>query len=168
MPGHFPRRNRIISGLSLGTLVVEASMKSGSLITAGLAVEQGRDVFAIPGSIHNPLSKGGHNLIRSGAKLVETVEDILEELKNHIDPNMLNSSHEIATNTQQHDEMDPELDPEHKKILDNMGHGPIGIDALIERCGLEAEVVSSILLILELNEQVSHHGNGIYVRCNFV
>lgn len=162
MPGHFPRRNRIISGLSLGTLVVEASMKSGSLITARLANEQGREVFAIPGSIHNPLSKGGHTLIRNGAKLVETVEDILEELKHYIDPNILKSNNEIAASTAQQDE----LDPQHEKILNNMGHEPISIDSLIDRCGLEVEVVSSILLILELNDQVSNHGNGIYMRRN--
>ena len=162
LPGHFPRRNRIISGLSLGILVVEASMKSGSLITARLANEQGREVFAIPGSIHNPLSKGGHALIRSGAKLVETVEDILEELKHHIDLNSLNSDHETITKNNQKSA----LDPEHENILNSMGHEPISIDTLIERSGLEVEVVSSILLILELNNQVSHHGNGIYMRCN--
>ena len=162
MPGHFPRRNRIISGLSLGTLVVEASMKSGSLITARLAIDQGREVFAIPGSIHNPLSKGGHNLICNGAKLVETVEDILEELKLHIDPDSLNNHHAHVTNSEQ----ESVLDPQHEKILNSMGHEPISIDTLIERSGLGVEVVSSILLILELNDQVSHHGNGIYMRRN--
>ena len=162
MPGHFPRRNRIISGLSLGTLVVEASTKSGSLITARLATEQGREVYAIPGSIHNPLSKGGHTLIRNGAKLVEVVDDVLEELKHHIDLDSIASSLEYASDNKQ----DSVLDPQHEKILESMGHEPISIDALIERSGLEVEVVSSILLILELNNQVSHHGNGIYIRCN--
>jgi DNA processing protein len=162
MPGHFPRRNRIISGLSLGTLVVEASMKSGSLITARLAIDQGREVFAIPGSVHNPLSKGGHNLIRNGAKLVETVEDILEELKLHIDPDSLNNHHNLVANCEQENV----LDPQHEKILNSMGHEPISIDTLIERSGLGVEVVSSILLILELNDQVSHHGNSIYMRRN--
>jgi len=162
MPGHFPRRNRIISGLSLGTLVVEASMKSGSLITARLATEQGREVYAIPGSIHNPLSKGGHTLIRNGAKLVETVEDVLEELKHHIDLDSIESNQEFVSD----DKQDSALDPQHEKILESMGHDPISIDALIERSGLGVEVVSSILLILELNNQVSHHGNGIYLRCN--
>ncbi len=164
MPGHFPRRNRIISGLSLGTLVVEASVKSGSLITARFAIDQCREVFAIPGSIHNPLSKGGHSLIRNGAKLVETVEDILEELNHQIDPDSLNNRHELVTNSEQKSV----LDPQHEKILNSMGHEPISIDTLIERSGLGVEIVSSILLILELNDQVSHHGNGIYIRRNFL
>ncbi len=164
MPGHFPRRNRIISGLCLGTLVVEASVKSGSLITARLAIDQCREVFAIPGSIHNPLSKGGHSLIRNGAKLVETVEDILEELNHQIDPDSLNNRHELVTNSEQKSV----LDPQHEKILNSMGHEPISIDTLIERSGLGVEIVSSILLILELNDQVSHHGNGIYIRRNFL
>ncbi len=161
-PGHFPRRNRIISGLSLGVLVVEASIKSGSLITARLAGEQGREVFAIPGSIHSPLSKGSHALIRNGAKLVETVEDILEELKHHIDLSELSThmdGNQVASSTTTHKQ-----DPEHKKILDSMGYEPISIDNLIDRSGLDAEVVSSILLILELNGQVTHNGNGVYVR----
>ncbi len=162
LPGHFPQRNRIISGLSLGILVVEASMKSGSLITARLANEQGREVFAIPGSIHNPLSKGGHTLIRNGAKLVETVEDVLEELKHHINLSSLNFDQEIVTKNKQKSS----LDPEHENILNSMGDEPISIGTLIERSGLEVEVVSSILLILELNNQVSHHGNGVYMRCN--
>ncbi len=162
MPGHFPRRNRIISVLSLGTVGVEASMKSGSLITARLATEQGREVYATPGSIHNPLSKGGHTLIRNGAKLVETVEDVLEELKHHINLNSIESSQESVSE----DKQDSALDPQHEKILESMGYEPISIDVLIERSGLGVEVVSSILLILELNNQVTHHGNGIYLRRN--
>ena len=162
MPGHFPRRNRIISGLSLGTLVVEASMKSGSLITARLATEQGREVFAIPGSIHNPLSKGGHTLIRNGAKLVETVEDVLEELKHHIDLDRLEMAPVQPTGSHQQEI----LDPQHAIVLESMGFEPISVDAIIEQCGLKVEVVSSILLILELNNQITHHGNGIYVRRN--
>jgi len=160
MPGHFPRRNRIISGLSLGVLVVEASMKSGSLITARLANEQGREVFAIPGSIHNPTSKGCHSLIRNGAKMVETVEDVLEEFKHHID---LNALHTTAT-TEEKTKQTESLDPQHEKILNSMGFEPISIDSLIDHSGLAVDVVSSILLILELNDQVIHHGNGIYLR----
>ena len=161
-PGHFPRRNRIISGLSLGVLVVEASVKSGSLITARLAGEQGREVFAIPGSIHSPLSKGCHILIRNGAKLVETVEDILEELKNYID--LSEAPVQAAANLVNSIDVHPAPDPEHAKLLDSMGYEPISIDNLIERSGLDVKVVSSILLILELNGQVSHNGNGVYVR----
>ena len=160
LPGHFPRRNRIISGLSLGVLVIEASMKSGSLITARLAAEQGREVFAVPGSIHNPTSKGCHSLIRNGAKLVEKVEDVLEELKHHIDLASLDLEPAAAENTNETES----LDPQHEKILENMGFEPISIDTLIDRSGLAADIVSSILLILELNNQVSHHGNGIYMR----
>ena len=160
MPGHFPRRNRIISGLSLGVLVIEASMKSGSLITARLATEQGREVFAVPGSIHNPTSKGCHSLIRNGAKLVEKVEDVLEELKHHIDLTSLESE-PITTENTKKTEL---VDPHHEKIIENMGFEPISIDTLVERSGLAVDIVSSILLILELNDQVLHHGNGIYIR----
>ncbi len=158
-PGHFPRRNRIISGLSLGVLVVEASTQSGSLITARLAGEQGREIFAIPGSIHSPHSKGCHQLIRSGAKLVETVDDILEELKQYIDLNQIENSLTKPCVSSDHD-----LDPEHKKLLDCMGYEPISIDNLINQSGLSVEVVSSILLILELNGHVTHNGNGVYIR----
>ena len=161
-PGHFPRRNRIISGLSLGVLVVEASINSGSLITARLAGEQGREVFAVPGSIHNPLSKGCHKLIRSGAKLVEAVEDILEELRHIIELNeVVEIPQEVSSSNSNTNE---DLDPTHEKILNCMGYEPISINNLIQLSGLEAEAVSSILLILELNGYVSNNGNGIYVR----
>lgn len=163
-PGHFPRRNRIISGLSLGVLVVEASMKSGSLITARLANEQGREVFSIPGSIHNPLSKGCHTLIRNGAKLVETVDDILVELKHHIDLDALHVRETSADNSEKSNSVG-HLDPQHVKILNCMQHEPMSIDEIIEHSGLAVEVVSSILLILELDNQVVHHGNGVYMRC---
>jgi len=167
MPGHFPRRNRIISGLCLGVLVVEASINSGSLITARTAVEQGRDVFAIPGSIHSPLSKGCHYLIRNGAKLVETVTDILEEIKNHIDLNDEIILGNLSTNTI---EITPThgSDPDHEKVLNCMGYEPIRIDNLIELCELRPEVVSSILLILELNGEIVQNGNGSYVRTHII
>ncbi|MEM7402332.1 MAG: DNA-processing protein DprA, partial [Pseudomonadota bacterium] len=164
-PGHFPRRNRIISGLSLGVLVVEASMKSGSLITARLAIEQDREVFAIPGSIHNPLAKGCHNLIRNGAKLVETVEDVLEEFKHHIDMQALQNQNAKAKNANfEHTSMS--IDPQHEIVLNCMGANPTSIDSIVERSALPVDVVSSILLILELNNQVMHHGNGVYVQRN--
>ena len=164
-PGHFPRRNRIISGLSLGVLVVEASMKSGSLITARLAIEQDREVFAIPGSIHNPLAKGCHDLIRNGAKLVETVEDVLEEFKHHIDLEVLQKQNATAKSANP-DQAQTLIDPQHEIVLNCMGVDPTSIDNIIERSELPVDVVSSILLILELNNQVIHHGNGVYVRCN--
>ncbi|MCR4345762.1 MAG: DNA-processing protein DprA [Sulfuricaulis sp.] len=143
LPENFPIRNRLISGLSLGTLVVEAALQSGSLITARLATEQGREVFAIPGSIHAPQSRGCHALIRQGAKLVETAQDILEELgplasvARHITPDSTMST--LA------------LDPPMAVLLQQIGHDPVSVDALIERSGLTADVVSSMLLQMELN-----------------
>lgn len=154
---HFPRRNRIISGLSLGTLVVEAAPQSGSLITARLAAEQGREVFAIPGSIHNPMARGCHALIRQGAKLIETVEEILEELGPLA---ALNRS----LNPQPTADATPELDTNQLKLLENMGHDPISVDSLVERCRLTPEEVSSILLVLELEGVVSSAVGGLYTR----
>ncbi len=154
---NFPRRNRIISGLSLGTLVVEAAVKSGSLITARLAAEQGREVFAIPGSIHNPLARGCHRLIRQGAKLVETAGDILEELGA-----LAAASAERATPEDEPLPLAP--DPEHQALLDLMGHDPVSVDELVERSGLTPEAVSSMLLILELDDRVAAAAGGRYVR----
>ena len=148
--GMFPRRNRLISALSLGTLVVEAAVKSGSLITARLALELNREVFAIPGSIHNPMARGCHQLIRQGAKLVESVDDILEDLrfrapqitpypiKTHQDtPEKLKDRH----NT---------LDPDHQKLLKCLAYEPASIDELVIRSKFSAAEVASMLLILEL------------------
>lgn len=158
---HFPRRNRIISGLSLGTLVVEAARESGSLITARMAMEQGREVFAIPGSIHNPLARGCHRLIREGAKLVETAEDILEELAPllPIVDNAAASAPPASGN-----EAAPALDDDYQKLLEAMGFEPLDVNAIVERSGLTAESVSSMLLILELQGQVSLAPGGAYVR----
>lgn len=157
---NFPRRNRIISALSLGTLVVEAALKSGSLITARLAMEQAREVFAIPGSIHNPLAKGCHKLIREGAKLVETAQDILEELG----PLAQFQAETVLENTQQSSEQQQVDDPDYQRLLDKLGFDPISIDELIQRCGLTAEEVSSMLLLLELKGQVESLAGGLYVR----
>lgn len=156
---NFPRRNRLISGLALGVLVVEAAIQSGSLITARLASEQGREVFAIPGSIHNPLAKGCHALIRQGAKLVETATDILEELGALAAANLTESdlSRPIAVTT-------PDLDREYQQLLAAMGEQPLGIDLLVERCGLTAEVLSSMLLILELKGYAAALPGGLYCR----
>jgi len=155
---NFPRRNRIISGLSLGTLVVEAAQKSGSLITARLAAEQGRDVFAIPSSIQNPLAKGCHQLIREGAKLVEKAEHIMEEL-DHI-KHVLRDSH---AEDPQNDHL-VNLDPTHKNLLDCIGFEPTTIDEIVQRSGLTPEAVSSMLLVLELQDCVESLPGSIYSR----
>jgi DNA processing protein len=156
----FPSRNRIISGLSLGTLVVEAALKSGSLITARMAMEQSREVFAIPGSIHNPLSKGCHQLIRQGAKLVENAEDILEELG----ALALVTSEDALVSLAP---MAHEKDDDYKKLFEYLGFDPISVDMLIENSGLTAEAVSSMLLLLELEGEVESLPGGRYVRTRF-
>lgn len=161
--GNFPRRNRIISGLSYGTLVVEAALRSGSLITARLASEQGREVFAIPGSIHNPLARGCHQLIRQGAKLVETAQDILEEMSAVIDLSQINSHNSEQTFLEE-DSTFSNDNPEHKHLLDKMGFDPVPIDQLVDRTGYKAESISAMLLILELQNQVSSNGGGTYTR----
>jgi DNA processing protein len=154
----FPRRNRIISGLSLGTLIVEAALKSGSLITARMAMEQGREVFAIPGSIHNPLSRGCHQLIREGAKLVETADDIIEELsalagvKKPLAADLTDSS------------VTHEKDGDYRILFEYLGYDPIPVDKLIENSGLTADAVSSMLLLLELQGEVESLPGGRYVR----
>ncbi len=154
LASNFPRRNRIISGLSLGTLVVEAAAQSGSLITARLAAEQGREVFAIPGSIHNPKARGCHALIRQGAKLVETAQDILEEL---------GALAAAAFEKAEGNEALP-LDVEYQKLLACMGFEPVPIDQLVERSGLTPEAVSSMLLMLELQGYVAASPGGLYAR----
>ncbi|HEC72936.1 MAG TPA: DNA-protecting protein DprA [Methylophaga aminisulfidivorans] len=157
-PEFFPRRNRIISGMSLGTLIVEAALKSGSLITARMAMEQSREVFAIPGSIHNPLSRGCHQLIREGAKLVETAEDIIEELG------------ALAGVSNASEQLDDAVYPSHEKdsdyqiLFEHLGFDPVPIDTLIENTGLTADAVSSMLLLLELESEVESLPGGRYVR----
>ena len=158
-PGNFPRRNRIISGLSLGTLVVEAALKSGSLVTARLAMEQGREVFAIPGSIHNPLARGCHRLIREGAKLVETASDIVEELGALLGSLPVKPVPEPASAPPTH-----QLDDDYRALLQAMGHDPVPIDQLIQRTGLTADAVSSMLLMLELDGVISSAPGGRYCR----
>ena len=161
LPENFPRRNRLISALSLGTLVVEAALRSGSLITARHAAEQGREVFAIPGSIHNPLARGCHALIRQGAKLVETAADIIEELGALAHFNADASAPVVSasdSSTQLYD------DPEYQKLFDCMDFAPISIDQLVERSGLTPEAVSSMLLIMELQGYVVAVAGGRYTR----
>ncbi len=146
---HFPRRNRIISGLSIGCLVVEANIQSGSLITARLAAEQGREVFAIPGSIHSPVSKGCHQLIKQGAKLVDNIQDVVDELGG-------TSRENIFTELQTTTETNP--------LLDSMGFEPITMEALIERSGLTSDNLSAMLLMLELENKVASLPGGRYQR----
>lgn len=154
-PGHFPRRNRIISGLSRGVLVVEAALRSGSLITARLALEQGREVFAVPGSIRNSQARGCNILIREGAKLVEAVQDILEEFPDFaadvpvkpIDDNLVTEF---------------ELDGDYCKVLENVGYEPTSVDKVVERSGLTVNAVCSMLLVLELQGYVATMPGGRY------
>jgi DNA processing protein len=156
--GNFPRRNRVISGLSLATLVVEATRKSGSLITARMSIEQGREVFAIPGSIHNPQAKGCHHLIRQGAKLVDQAADIIDDIGS-----LLGYVAETAETTQhEHNET---LDREYRQLLDIMGYDPVSIDTLVQRSGLTIDQLSSMLLILELNDFIQIAPGGLYQRC---
>jgi DNA processing protein len=159
---NFPRRNRIIAGLTLGTLVVEAAVRSGSLITARLAAEQGREVFAIPGSIHNPLARGCHQLIRQGAKLVETAQDILMELGPLAGtlrtPDAVSKPADVSGNST------TPLDKEYEILLDAFGFAPSGMDLLVQRTGLKADVVASMLLILELDGRIESYPGGLYVR----
>ncbi|MDH3613504.1 MAG: DNA-processing protein DprA [Gammaproteobacteria bacterium] len=154
---HFPQRNRLISGMSLGTLVVEAARRSGSLITARLAGEQGREIFALPGSIHNPLARGCHQLIRQGAKLVETADDIIAELAplaSHMLQNTLESTtNEPAANV---------ADEEYLQLRKYLSHDPVGVDELAENSGLTIDQVSSMLLILELEGEVESLSGGRY------
>lgn len=142
LPARFPQRNRIIAGMTLGTLVVEATLQSGSLITARLAVEAGRDVFAIPGSIHAAQSRGCHALIKQGAKLVETAQDVLDELQ----PGRTSPGVAPAT------EFEPAAEP---ALLQAMGHDPIGLDELVNRTGWSATELNVRLLDLELQDLVA-------------
>ena len=157
-PENFPRRNRIISGLSLGTLVVEAALRSGSLISARYALEQGREVFAIPGSIHNPLAKGCHYLIREGAKLVETAQDVIDELGSLAGvcqpPGVASEAVPAPAR----------LGAEYRQLLETMGFDPTSVDRLVERSGLTPAEVSSMLLQLELNGYIGPGPGGLYIR----
>lgn len=148
---NFPRRNRLISGLAQGCLVVEAALASGSLITARSAADQGREVFALPGSIHSPLSKGCHALIKSGAKLVESADDVLAELGGFRPSG-------FASTTA------PRGEARDGSLLQHMGHDPVDVDSLCSRAGLSAEQVSSELLRLELDGRITSLPGGLYQR----
>jgi DNA processing protein len=143
---NFPKRNRIISGLSVATLVIEAAVKSGSLITANFACEQGREVFAIPGSIHNPQARGCHALIKNGAKLVETVTDVLEELQSLLQfqlefPQPTNNTENLSLSG---------LDKKLSNVLKYIDFCPTPIDVVIGRCGGEHDAIFAALMQLEL------------------
>jgi DNA processing protein len=190
---HFPSRNRIISGLSLGVLVIEAALNSGSLITARLAAEQGREVFALPGSIHNPLAKGCHRLIREGARLVETDAEILQELAplagrlaaslreqvaganhavgaSHARDSQSTSRKPVhrpkATEKLVNSPAEPNLadDPDYAQLWDCLSHDPRPVDTLIAQSGLTAKAVSAMLLMLELRGRVEAHPGGAFSR----
>jgi DNA processing protein len=153
---HFPRRNRLLSGLALGVLVVEAAPQSGSLITARFALEHGREVFAIPGSIHSPMSRGPHRLIRQGAKLTEHVDDILEELA------------PLAGSAIRYERPAPapapELDPTQQRVLEALGYDATPFDRLVERLALPVDSLSAALLALELQGCIAAAPGGAYQR----
>jgi DNA processing protein len=156
LASHFPRRNRIISGLALGVLVVEAARESGSLITARLAAEQGREVFAIPGSIHSPMSRGPHALIRLGAKLTESVGDILDELAAQLGEAFA-PPRAVAPDAAR-------LPSEQQRVLDAVGFEPTPFDRLVERLELPVDALSAALLLLELDGRIASAPGGAYQR----
>jgi DNA processing protein len=159
LAANFPRRNRLIAALGQGTLVVEAALQSGSLITARLAAEQGREVFAIPGSIHSPHARGCHALLRQGAKLVESAQDVLEDLRF-----VLPAAPAAAESAGEEEAPEGEAGDREDPLLAAMGHDPIGLDALIARTGIPASRLQARLLELELAGEVARLPGGLYQR----
>lgn len=162
---HFPQRNRIIAGLALGILVVEAGLRSGSLITARLAGDFGREVYAIPGSIHHPLARGCHRLIRDGARLVEGVDEVLEglgPLACSLGADIAARLVRAATASARPVPALPPADPARARVRAALGHDPLPVDALVLRSGLTAATVSSILSLLEIDGEVAVHPGGRY------
>ena len=155
LAANFPRRNRIIAGLAHGTLVVEAALKSGSLITARLAAEQGKEVFAIPGSIHATQSRGCHALIKQGAKLVESAQDVIEELQLNLGTPPIDQT--------DRDEPAPAIGAD-QLLTDALGFDPVGLDALQARCGLETATLQARLMTLELDGHVARLPGGLFQR----
>lgn len=187
LPALFPQRNRIISGLSLGVVVVEASVQSGSLVTARFAGEQGREVFAVPGSIHNPMARGCHQLIRQGAKLVESAADVFSELAPMIQGDMfaLALPRQLATRETRQSpngtsavkrsarakpsaansaEIGASIEPETQRFLDQMGYDPVNIDRLVDLTGLGIAQLSGLLLGLELEGFIDKLSGARYQR----
>ena len=160
-PSNFPRRNRLISGLSLGVLVVEASVRSGSLITARFAADEGREVFAVPGSVDNVLSRGCHALIRDGAKLVESAADVLEEFTHLAE---LRGSPVRAGSAPSDIGATDDLDGAVRTAVDAIGYDPVTLDELVERTELTTERLASILLTLELDGRIEVLPGGRWVR----
>ena len=188
---HFPSRNRIISGLSMGVLVIEAGLRSGTLITARLAGDQGREIFALPGSIHNPMAKGCHRLIRDGAKLVENVSEITQELAalagqmaGELQEQLSDETDDAGQAMLEFGPGQPNLrgkpdvpfdtsgappwedDPDYRKLWDCLSYDPASVDSIIEKSGLTARAVSAMLLMLELRGMVEAHPGGAYSRHN--
>ncbi len=177
LPELFPQRNRIISGLSLGVVVVEASVQSGSLVTARFAGEQNREVFAVPGSIHNPMARGCHQLIRQGAKLVESAQDVLVELRLAIVDQVAQVPDPAAARKRRKSKTSPTSDPaddhaqaqlpladEDQQLVDAMGFDPVSIDLLVDRTGMSIPALSSTLLRLELDGVVAALSGARYQR----
>ncbi len=165
LPANFPKRNRIISALSLGTLVVEAAVKSGSLITARLANEQGKEVFAIPGSIHSTQSRGCHALLKQGAKLVESAQDVLEELRLQLTPPLVPPSKLLQSESQVAvDEVAAADHIEPDDLVKSLGYDPVSLDALVARTGWDAATLQVRLMELELDDQVARLPGGLYQR----
>jgi DNA processing protein len=170
-PAHFPRRNRVIAGLSLGVLVVEASAQSGSLITARLAGEQGREVFALPGSIHNPLARGCHQLIRQGARLVETAAEIVDELAplaralgERLRERLEAPAPGAAPSPTAGTAGPTARDADYARVIEAFAHDPVALDELATRTGFSVPALSSMLLLLELDGAVASVGGGRYQR----
>ena len=155
---NFPKRNRLIAGLGVGTLVVEAALQSGSLITARLASEQGKEVFAVPGSIHSLQSRGCHALIKQGAKLVENLQDVLDEIEPLVE------RRSAVTSSADDNESEEEEDSEEDSLLQRMGYDPVGLDALVARTGIPASHLQARLLELELDSLVARLPGGLFQR----
>lgn len=167
LPVHFPQRNRLIAGLSLGTLVIEAGLQSGSLITVRLAGEMGREVFALPGSIHNPLSRGCHRLIRDGARLTETAQEVIEALApaaRGLGADLRARLETEAARSTANSRMEHGRDPDYDRLLAALGESPLALDELAARTGLKPAELSSMLLLLELEGVIAPAVNGRWQR----